>query len=516
MIETARRDSLSHMLRRSALRHRDRLAIVCGEARWTYAEFDHVVDQLARGLLAENVKRGDRVAVLARNNHSFMALRFAVARIGAVLVPVNFMLTVEEARYILENSGASLLFVDETTVDVGLAAAPESVAAVFALTQEDGREATQPELRSWQTLLLDGPAVEDVPNRSDLLQIIYTSGTESRPKGAMLTHEAVLLQYQSVITEGEWHRDVVAIHPLPLFHCAQLDAVMGPALTVGAINVITANTAPENLIQLMHKHKVSAFFAAPTVWISILRCPILPEYDLTHLERGYYGASIMPKEVLHQIQAQWPKLRLWNFYGQTEIAPVATVLYPEEHEDHIGSAGRAVLNVQTRVVDDDMNDIAPGEVGEVVHRSPQLMIGYWNDPERTAEAFSGGWFHSGDLATIDEDGYITIVDRKKDMIKTGGENVASREVEEVLYTHPAISEVAVIGLPHPRWIEAVTAIIVLREGMQSSEAEIREWCAPRLAGFKTPKAIHFMTELPRNASGKILKRDLRSILLETQ
>lgn len=513
MTQQARKDSLSHMLRRSALRHRDRQAIICGDVTWSYADFDAVVDQLARGLASRNIVPGDRVAVLARNSHAFMALRFAVARIGAVFVPINFMLIAEEVRFILENSGARLLFVDCTTAETGLAAAPDTVERVFGLTQEDGGEPDQSGVTSWSALLVDGAPVEDVADRQDLLQIIYTSGTESRPKGAMLTHDAVLLEYQSCIIDGEWTRDTVTVHALPLFHCAQLDAMIGPALQIGAINVITASPAPENVIPLLDRFAATAFFAPPTVWISLLRSPLFDEHDLSRLERGFYGASIMPREVIAEMQRRLPGLRLWNFYGQTEIAPVATVLFPEEHATRIGSAGRATINVETRVVDDDMNDVAPGEVGEVVHRSPQLLVGYWNDPERTAEAFAGGWFLSGDLATMDAEGYLTIVDRKKDMIKSGGENVASREVEEVLYAHPAVSEVAVIGLPHPIWIEAVTAFVVFRAGLSCDESDIRAFCSARLAGFKTPKTVHIVDTLPRNASGKILKRNLRESAL---
>jgi fatty-acyl-CoA synthase len=256
------------------------------------------------------------------------------------------------------------------------------------------------------------------------------------------------------------------------------------------------------------------------VWISLLRSPLLSRHDLSSLVKGYYGASIMPVEVLRELRERLPALRLWNLYGQTEIAPVATILFPEEHQERLGSAGRPTLHVETRIVDDDMVDVAPGETGEIVHRSPQLLTGYWNDLEKTAEAFAGGWFHSGDLGRMDDAGYITVVDRKKDMIKSGGENVSSREVEEILYLHPAVSEAAVIGLPDPNWVEAVTAVIVLREGQTATAAEIVQHCATHLSGFKVPKVIRFELNLPRNASGKILKRELREtaarILLDSR
>ena len=227
------------------------------------------------------------------------------------------------------------------------------------------------------------------------------------------------------------------------------------------------------------------------------------------MAKGYYGASIMPIEVMKELASRLPTLRLWNLYGQTEIAPLATMLGPDDQLRKPGSCGKAVRNVETRVVNDQMQDVMPGEVGEIVHRSPHLMQGYFHDDERTLSAFEGGWFHSGDLATIDEDGYITVVDRKKDMIKTGGENVASREVEEMIYRLPQVSEVAVIGLPDPKWVEAVTAVIVVKAGHELDEQTVIAHCTRHMAGFKAPKRVVFAASLPKNPSGKLLKRLLR-------
>ncbi len=343
----------------------------------------------------------------------------------------------------------------------------------------------------------------------DLAQIVYTSGTESTPKGAMLTHEAVIAQYVSCLVDAEITGDDLTLHALPLYHCAQLDVFLGPAIYVGASNVITAKPTPDNLLPLIEKFGIGSFFAPPTVWISLLRSPLFDETDLKSLRKGYYGASIMPVEVMRELTRRLPQVRLWNLYGQTEIAPLATMLGPDDQLRKPGSAGRAVLNVETRVVDDLMNDVPVGEVGEVVHRSPHLMLGYFHDDERTRAAFEGGWFHSGDLATIDREGYITIVDRKKDMIKTGGENVASREVEETIYRMPQVSEVAVIGVPHPRWVEAVVAVVVPRTGHALDEAQVLAHCGEHLAAFKAPKRVVFADALPKNPSGKLLKRDLR-------
>ncbi|WP_421839059.1 fatty acyl-CoA synthetase [Novosphingobium sp.] len=511
VIARARAQSLSAMLTRAAERHGAKTAIICGDVTWSYAGFHREVERLASGLRRLGMQPGDRIAILARNSHAFIALRFAIARADAVLVPINFMLNAEDVRYILDHSGARALFVDETTLATGLAARSAAVEHMFGMA---GELVSPPAgLPAWTELLSDEPLAPQERGGEDLLQIVYTSGTESRPKGAMLSHNSVLWEYQSCIIDCEWTAGTVALHAMPLFHCAQLDCMIGPALHVGATNVITGSPAADNVLQLLAQHRITSFFAPPTVWISLLRSPLMETCDLTALEKGYYGASIMPVEVLREMNARIPQLRLWNLYGQTEIAPVATILFPEEHAARLGSAGRPTLHVETRIVDDAMEPVAPGAVGEIVHRSPQLLSGYWNDPARTAEAFAGGWFHSGDLGVADAEGYITVVDRKKDMIKTGGENVASREVEEVLYRHSAISEVAVIGMPDPKWIEAVTAVIVLREGHALEAEAVLAHCGEHLSAFKIPKKVVFAENLPRNASGKILKRELRLSLL---
>src|SRR5690606_15691032 len=287
------------------------------------------------------------------------------------------------------------------------------------------------------------------------------------------------------------------------------DTLLGPGVYVGATNVITDKPTPENLLPMLARYRATLFFAPPSIWIALLRSGGFDQADLSSLSKGFYGAAIMPVEVLRELNRRRPNVRLWNYYGQTEIAPVATVLYPDEQIPRAGSAGRAALNVETRVVDDAMHDVSPGQVGEIVHRSPQLLLGYYNDPERTAAAFEGGWFHSGDLGVIDAEGFITVVDRKKDMIKTGGENVASREVEETIYQLEQVSEVAVVGLPHPYWIEAVTAFVVVRQGQSLTEEQLIDFCRSRLAHFKAPRRVVFVDTLPRNPSGKLLKRELR-------
>jgi fatty-acyl-CoA synthase len=506
-----RRQSLSDILRRSARRTPGKLAIACGDTRWTYAQFDAVCSRVAAGLAALGVGHGCRVAVLARNSHAFAALRFALARRGAVLVPINFMLKADEVAYILRHAGAQLLATDSGLADTARAAAAQDTAVrQFLWLPSEDPSTPVPGMVSFEELARTEGTVEEPPLAStDLAQIVYTSGTESSPKGAMLTHDAVLWQYASCAVDASIANTDVLLHALPLYHCAQLDVFLGPALYVGATNVITARPVPENLLPLMARHGINSFFAPPTVWISLLRSPLFDQTDLAQLRKGYYGASIMPVEVLRELARRLPSVSFWNLYGQTEIAPLATMLGPEDQLRKPGSCGRAVLNVETRVVDDRMQDVAPGAVGEIVHRSPHLMLGYFHDDERTRAAFEGGWFHSGDLATIDEEGYITVVDRKKDMIKTGGENVASREVEETIYRLAGVSEVAVIGVPHPHWVEAVVAVVVPKAGQALDEAAVLAHCQQHLAGFKTPKRVLFTEALPKNPSGKLLKRELR-------
>ena len=509
-VSGAREQSLGDILRRTAARYPAKTAVMCGDTRWTYAELDALCNRLGRGLIARGVGKGDRVAVLSRNSHAFVALRFALARIGAVLVPINFMLNAEETRFILASSGAKLLGVGAEFVETARATGAEQL---FWMPGEDRADPT-PGLLTFDELFdADASPLKLSVDSRDLAQIVYTSGTESSPKGAMLTHEAVLWQYASCVIDGGMASDDLVLHALPLYHCAQLDVFLGPAIYLGATNVVIGKPAAELILSLIARHKVTSFFAPPTIWISLLRSPAFDATDLTSLRKGYYGASIMPVEVLLELQRRLPNVQFWNFYGQTEIAPLATVLGPQDQLRKAGSAGKPALNVETRVVDPDMRDVAVGEVGEIVHRSPHLMSGYYNDPAKTEAAFRGGWFHSGDLATLDDEGYITVVDRVKDMIKTGGENVASREVEETIYRLAAVSEVAVVGLPDPRWIEAVTAFIVVKSGQSLTESQVIDHCRQTMAHYKAPKRIVFVDNLPRNPSGKLLKRDLRQRFL---
>ena len=511
LIRRARSQQLGDVLRRSAARVPSRTALVFRDQSDTFAELDTAVNRAANALAAEGVKKGDRVALLSHNSRSFVVLRFALARLGAVTTPINFMLNADDVAFILGHSGASMMLCEDALCPVADAAMAQNGKSLpkFAIPHAGD---TTPE--GWRPVsdLLDHEDDSEVwhdVGSDDPIQMMFTSGTESRPKGAILTSGALFAQYTSCIADGEMHEDAVSLHCLPLFHCAQLDCFLSPDLYLGVTSYLHDKADPAEMLAAIEAGGVTKLFCPPTVWIALLRHPDFDKRDLSSLNAGYYGASIMPTAVIEELAARLPNMRLFNFYGQTEMAPMATVLKPEDQMRKLGSAGRPAVNVETRVVDDDDQPVPVGEVGEIVHRSAHLITEYHGDPEKTAEAFRNGWFHSGDLGRFDEDGYLYVVDRKKDMIKTGGENVASREVEEAIFRHPAVAEVAVFGVPHPTWIEAVTAVVVPKAGEPLTRDDVMAYCRDTLAHFKAPKLVAIVDQLPKNASGKILKRELR-------
>ncbi len=364
----------------------------------------------------------------------------------------------------------------------------------------------------WMETTSETPNPPDVDD-DQLVRLMYTSGTESRPKAVMHSSRSLMWQYVSTIAAGAMTGDDVEVHSLPLYHCAQLDNFLATDIYLAPPASSSPSPTPELVLRTIERHGVTNYFAPPTVWISLLRSPIFDDVDLSTLRNGYYGASAMPVEILGEIRERLPQLRLWNFYGQTEMAPLASALGPDEQDAHAGAAGRPVVNVETTILDEDNVPVPVGTVGEIAHRSPHLMLGYLDDPVKTAEAFDGGWFHSGgDLGFYDEHGLLHVVDRKKDMIKTGGGRMwpaaRSKRCSTVI---PGVQEAAVFGLPHPVWVEAVVAAVVLREGLTPpTEDDILLHCRAELAGFKTPpKNVFFVDELPKNPSGKLLKRTLR-------
>ncbi|GGX97361.1 acyl-CoA synthetase [Streptomyces hiroshimensis] len=496
----ARESTVDGILRRSARRVPERTALRYGERTWTYRELDEAVTGAAVALRDSGLRDGDRVAAYGHNSDAYLIGFLACARAGLVHVPVNHQLTGGELGYILEQSGSALVLTDPHL-------AHRLPASVRTLPLRDATDSLLE--RSAQHLRRTGSATlfTGGPDRDDLVQLLYTSGTTAQPKGAMMTHGALVHAYLSAITALDLRETDRPLHALPLYHSAQMHVFLLPSLAVGAENTLIDAPDPDRVLELVEAGRADSFFAPPTVWIALAGHPGFAGRDLSALRKAYYGASVMPVPVLERLRAHLPRLAFYNCFGQSEIGPLATVLRPEEHEGRMDSCGRPVLFVEARVVDDKGADVPDGTPGEVVYRSPQLCRGYWGKPGETEEAFRDGWFHSGDMAVRDAEGYLTVVDRLKDVINSGGVLVASRQVEDVLYGHPAVADAAVIGLPDARWIEAVTAVVVARDGV--TEEELRAYARERLASFKAPKRVLFVDELPRNASGKVLKRELR-------
>jgi len=506
-------NSIGAALNRSARKYSQQLALVFGTRRWRYAALNQAANRVANGLLAAGLEPGDRLAVYGKNSDAYVIAWLAATKAGLVHVPVNFALSSDELRYILEQSGAAGLL-----SDVSLADKVEPARDGLSLTLIGTLHADQAsEAGSFDVLTCAMSAqTDEEPNvtvdGASLAQLLYTSGTTAAPKAAMMTHQALMVEYMACMVELDIKSSEAMLAALPLYHSAQMHVFLMPALLLGAPVYLLEAPVPELCLKAMADYQIASFFAPPTVWISLLRYAEFDHFELGALKKAYYGASIMPVPVLEELQQRIPGVGLYNCYGQSEIAPLATVLRPEEHSARPASAGRPILSVETRIVDLDLNDVPPGEHGEIVHRSPQLMIGYWNQPKMTEEAFQGGWFHSGDVGYLDEAGYLYIVDRIKDVINTGGVLVASREVEEALFKHPAVSEVAVIGQPDEKWIEAITAVVVVKEGHTVGEEELIHHVKTLMAPYKVPKQIIFTDALPKSTAGKILKRHLRQEL----
>jgi fatty-acyl-CoA synthase len=512
-----RSGTVDALLRRSARRHPERTAIRFSQRCWTYRDLDDVVTRAAAVLQGYGMKQGDRVAVFGANSDYYVVAFLAVLRAGLIHVPINNALRGQELRYLLEDCGAAAVLVDP-----GLAGAVSDVLdsmgaaesrtgtdplAVPMLTLGDGSDSLIDQAQR-STADLQPMPVED----SGVAQILYTSGTTSRPKGAMMSHRALTYEYISSIMALDQSSDDNPLICMPLYHSAALHVHMMPYLSIGATIRLLEKPAIPEIMRYVAAESIRTIFLAPTVWTQIAEAQLDPE-GLATLRKASYGASVMPAATLRKLQRQHPKLGFWNGFGQSEIGPLAAVLRPEEHHQRPGSCGRTVLFTEARVVDTSGADVPDGEVGELVYRSPQLCLGYWNNPEATAEAFRDNWFHSGDLVTRDAEGYLTFVDRIKDVINTGGVLVSSREVEDALCEHPAVSYAAVIATPDPKWIEAVTAAVVLApHSPPATEMDLIAFVKERLASFKAPKRIHFLTELPVNPSGKVLKRELREQL----
>ncbi|MBC7357292.1 MAG: acyl-CoA synthetase [Desulfacinum sp.] len=505
---------IADIVRRSAYRYPDKPALVFGDTVLTYAQLEEATNRVAQGLLSLGLKRFDRVAILAHNTLHHVLTWLGTAKAGGIYLAINYLLRGKDIAYCINHSEARFFIVEDALAELVDGVLDDMPTVSHRIWSNQGAGKAAPEgwldFDAWtEAQSPEEPAVDLYIE--DPVQMTYTSGTESLPKGVVLTNQSLMAQYMGAIVDGEYSSEDVNLNALPIFHCAQRDVFLTPFLWLGATNVLLPTADVPTVLEQIERHRATVFFAPPTVWIGLLRHPDFEKRDLSSVQKGYYGASIMPVEILKEIQRRLPSCRrLYNYYGQTELSPYHTILKPADQLTKPGSAGMGGLNMETTLLDDLCRPVeVPGVPGEICGRGPHVMLMYFKDPEKTEEAMAGGWFHSGDVGVLDGDRYITVVDRKKDMVKTGGENVSTREVEEVIYTDPRVSEVAVIGVPHPKWVEAVTAIVVPKAGETVTEEEIIALCKRELAGFKVPKAVVVVEALPRTPTGKILKRDLR-------
>jgi fatty-acyl-CoA synthase len=503
---------IADMLRRTRYHFPDKPALLFGDKRLSYTQLEDECNQVANALLDLGVKKYDRVAILAHNTHHHVLTWLGTAKTGGIYLAINYLLRGADIAYCINHSESTVFILEDALYDLVKDVLTEMPTVKHFLWSNQGTgQPAPPGFQEFDAWYHNYPATEPevVLRIEDPVQMTYTSGTESRPKGVIVNNQALIAEYLGCIIDGDYESTDVNVNALPIYHCAQRDVFMNPIFWLGGTNILMGPDISA-ILQAIAEHRATMFFAPPTVWIGLLRHPDFDHYDLSSLKKCYYGASIMPVEILKELLARLPWTRVYNYYGQTELAPYHAILKAEDALRKLGSAGKAGLHMETRIEDDMGNAIIqPGVSGEICGRGPHVMTLYFKEPEKTEEAMKGGWFHSGDLGTLDDERYMTVVDRKKDMIKTGGENVASREVEEAIYRDSRVEEVAVVGVAHPKWVEATTAVIVPKQGAEITEDEILELCRQELAPFKVPKKVIFVDTLPKTPTGKILKRELR-------
>ncbi len=493
------------------------IAALCGPIEYTYEAFYERVCRLANGFLDLGLEKGDRVAVLMLNCHRFLELYYATAQAGLIIVPLNIRWGVKEFSYALQDC-APKAFVLDATVAQHLTPYLEQLKLLGIRHFVYASEGSAPTgMIAYEALLKESSS--EPPNISisedDLAGLFYTSGTTGNPKGVMLTHKNLVTNAYHAQIAIQFYTDSIYLHAAPMFHLA--DGAGSFTVTWnGGAHAFIPRFDPEAVLNIIEQRRVTTTVLIPTMINLLLNHPGLEKRDLKSLSQILYGASPMPVDRLKRAMQVFG-CSFQQGYGMTEASPLVTVLSAEdhkralaEHKEHLlASAGKPILGVEVRIVDDQDRDVKVGEVGEVIVRGPNIMKGYWNQPQETQKALRGGWYHSKDMAKADDEGYIYIVDRKDDMIITGGENVYSTEVESVLYEHPAVLEAAVVGVPDEKWISAIKAVVVLREGHSVTERDLIDFCRAHLSAYKVPKSVEFVKELPKGGTGKILKHELR-------
>jgi len=504
--------TFAHIIHRHSLLRPEKEAFIYGTERVNYAEFNTRVNSLVHALQELGVNKGDAIGILSWNCLDYVIVYGASMKGGYILSRFNPRLTAEELDYIINYSEVTTLFVGPEMTEVIESLRPK-LSSVKNFISIEGPAAGMTDLKE---LLASRSGEEpDVQvDEEDGLHIIYTSGTTGVPRGAVYAHKQAWEDSRTYIMNLGIQPDDKHIQISPIFHIAG-DTMLRSILYVGGCNVIMKFFDAAATLKLIQDEKATHVSMVPTHLIAMLAVPDVDKYDVSSLKYMWYGGSPMPLEVLRRGLATFGSV-FGQGYGMSESGPAVSHLPKEDHdvlgkpeEKRLSSAGQPDIGVQVRIVDEKGRDLAPGKMGEIIVRSKHMMLEYWHKPKDTASTIVNGWLHTGDIGYYDEYGYVYIVDRKKDKIITGGENVYPREVEEILYRHPMVHEVAVIGIPDPYWVERVHAVVSLKKGANCTAEELIAFCKKSLAGYKAPKSIEFMETLPKNAAGKIMKRELR-------
>ncbi|MGV9711749.1 class I adenylate-forming enzyme family protein [Gordonia sp. NPDC003424] len=495
-------------LRNTAARVPDREALVFDGTRRTYRQLDQEVDRVA-GLLAERgLRKGDRFALLAANSDRFVIAFYAAHRLGAIFVPINPASTAPEIDYLVRDSGASVLVFDpalEPSVGAAVSAGLPTGLQLLALGAVDGYD-------DLIALAADRPAIpiEDTTVESDDAQILYTSGTTGKPKGATFDHHRALWVGVGMLGTCGMQDGDRFLHVAPLYHAAELCIMLIPGTLLGATHVVQSGFDPGKVLDALESERITMFFGVPTMFQFLAAREDLAQRDLSAWRTGMFGAAPMPASAVEQLLTALPNVNLIQLCGQTEAGPNGIFCNRDQVRERPDASGRqAILGMECRVVDVDGADVRPGGAGELLLRGESVMKGYWNKPEATAETIVDGWLHTGDICRLDPDGYLTVVDRLKDMIITGGRNVYSVEVEGAIAGHPDVTDAAVVGRPHEEYGESILAVVTLRDGASLTLDDLRSFASDRIGRYKLPHELVVVEQIPRNPSGKILKRDLR-------
>ena len=503
--------NVGYLLANSAAKCPEAIALVDGGLRRTFAELEARTAALAGAMLAAGLRPGQRVGLLFYNSIPLVETYFAALRVGLVATPVNFRLTGREMAYILNDSQCRALFFGPEFSDAVAAVAADLETVRFFVSP--GGRGPDP-CRDYEEMLASGaPAsLSAEVNEDSPCQIMYTSGTTGRPKGAVITHRSVLWNLHNTMYGREDRAGQISIIVGPLYHTAALNNHLTIQIALGGASVLVKKFEPEELLAIIARERANVISGSPAMYLLLMGHPAAGNYDVSSITKCTAGADKLPMEAKRRLLEFFPNISgVYDVYGCTEASPSITILGAADSLQRDGSVGRPVPFSDVRVVDETGRPLSPGRVGEIICRGPNVMQGYHGQPQATAQALRGGWLYTGDLARVDDDGFYYIVDRKKDMVVSGGENIYPREVEEVLFTHPAVADAAVVGLPDPLWGERVAAFVAVRPGASLSEAEIIAHCKTNLASYKKPRRVVFLDEIPRNASGKALKYQLKEL-----